>query len=132
MIQRPTVLVLRAGASVPLGYPPANQLRGEVLAVHETLNDAEEYGRARKLQAAAELIVFIGFGYGATNLQRLAGGLSMKPAVKIFGSCRGFTDLEVQEKLSQFGSLLSMGPTFTADPMKREALEFLREQVSFH
>jgi len=94
--------------------------------IHENGGDDSEFRRASDLLTQASHIVFLGFGYHETNLDRLFSKEGKLNGPGIYGSFLGFTDLQrttIQSRFSKEykGNLQGAG--------EFDCLEFLRQQV---
>lgn len=105
--------------------------------IHEADNlDDREFFRAHQLLAKAQEIVFLGFGYHPTNLQRLRLDLLL-PGTILRGTCYGLTTKEIAELRSDLkGRFRVQADIATASESgfeancKLKALEYLREYVT--
>lgn len=111
--------------------------------IHEAddLNDAE-FLKAHKLLSRAKEIVFLGFGYHRTNLERLRLD-NLRDAQILRGTCYGFTLKEIEllrlDLLQKFFVKAKVGfsrhvRTFNAagleEDLNSKALKYLREYVT--
>lgn len=95
--------------------------------IHEPTTEAT-FQEAYKLLDEAERIVFVGFGYDPTNMDRLFKGVQARTA-RVVGSAMGFTRSELNFVQSSFARL-SMRNVELED-LYSEALEFLRHHSPF-
>ena len=104
MITEPTVLVLGAGASMPYHFPSGLGLTQELISAldGERVDENPGLARAHQLLAEADQIIFLGFGYDQTNIERL---LQYGPRVhqSFYGSALGLTPGEVRLAVNALG-----------------------------
>ena len=93
--------------------------------IHEAAEGDPEFENARELIKGAEKLIFLGFGYDATNVKRLKINFGREPRLQIFGSCLGLTLVEI----TAISSFLFQGQL---QPGKNghDALTFLREMIA--
>ncbi len=95
----------------------------QIKVISETSKIDDAFGEARKLLSHTSRVIFLGFGYHKTNIQRLA--MEKGKDQQIFGSCYGLTNLECQEIIAEFRpAQIQLGDS------RWKTLEFLREKVS--
>lgn len=66
--------------------------------IHEAVDTDPEFQKARELIEEAKTVVFLGFGYAATNVDRLKIDFKKleQQGTDLYGSCLGFTKAEIQ------------------------------------
>jgi hypothetical protein len=86
------------GSEVPFGGDPdrltdANHIvaASGIQIVHESNPQAEPFIRARDAISAAERVIFLGFGYAATNVTRLALQTYIRRTADVYLCVKGFT-----------------------------------------
>ena len=77
-----------------------NRAIHRILVVHEAQPQTIEFRLARSELNAAEKIVFLGFGYGETNLRRLEIE-SWSKSASIFGTAYGLTEKQIYYDVQQ-------------------------------
>lgn len=96
--------------------------------------DLEEFREVRGWLDWAEQVVFLGFQYHPTNLERLDPGAFIerrkRSPFRVFGSFYGMTNLERQTAVKKLDGMLECdGAVGALENMK--SLNFLREHISF-
>ncbi len=87
------------------GDPSASSIQDEevkdaaqyVRIVHEPDPNDQPFADAREALCEAERVVFLGFGYGQTNMERLQLAKCVRPGPKLYGTAMGFTPLELSQ-----------------------------------
>ena len=93
--------------------------------IHEAVEGDPEFRKAHELIEGAELLVFLGFGYDATNVGRLKINFGRESRCQIFGTYFGFTQVEITAISSHlFQGRLTFGQN------AHDALQFLREMIT--
>lgn len=92
-----------------------------VISAKHPVNGA--FSEAKRLLSRSERIIFLGFGYHRTNLERL--GIDTSLDLQLFGTSFGLTQLECEE-IKEFFSPIPI--QFGKNDWK--VLQFLRERVS--
>ncbi len=73
--------------------------------IHEALPQDESFTKARIALSGTKKLVFLGFGYAKTNVERLSLKKCLHPTAEIYACTKGFTDRQVD---------------FTINPLLRE------------
>jgi hypothetical protein len=104
--------------------PETIELSAEgIRVIHEsTANDAT-FKAARALLAAADSVIFLGFGYHADNLDRI--GFKSIPTTKIQGTCFGLTGREKNDLDQRLESRISLAAT------GHDIMAFFRNEAHF-
>ena len=92
--------------------------------VHEELeaDRSKVFNQAQKLMEHAEKVYFLGFGFGALNMERL--GLIDLPANKAIATAEGFTQAEVNIISTKLGGKISMYPQYNVNSLFREVVSW--------
>jgi hypothetical protein len=93
------------GGAVPFGPSPSGDpglfsraidlATERIIIVHEARPETDEFESARAALQAADQVVILGFGYGATNLARLEIG-RWKRDIDVFGTVYGLTPSRIK------------------------------------
>jgi hypothetical protein len=101
------------------------QAANGIKVIHEEVPSDTTLKDARSILVKTERIIFLGFGYGSTNLQRLGFNNDFKyPGKLIYGTCYGYTELERDHLKKQF----EPGEVYLGHPLDKIG-EFLREEL---
>ena len=95
---------------------------GEVRIIHEQNAESEAFLYARATLYNAEQIVFLGFGYDQTNLERLKVR-SIPVGAHIYGTAFGLSDIERASVEARFDRRITLGER------EDDAHAFMRETV---
>jgi hypothetical protein len=92
--------------------------------VHEELeaDRTKVFEQAKTLMQHAEKIYFLGFGFGALNMERL--GLIDLPANKAIATADGFTQTEVNNISNKLGGRISIYPNYNVDSLFRNMVSW--------
>jgi len=107
-----------------LTAPAVRAAASAIRIVHEASYEDSEFVRARTILAAAESIVFLGFGYLAQNIERL--GIDFSVPHFLGGSAFGFKDLEQIAIRRRFEDKIKLGHEHY------QVLGYLRERVDLN
>ena len=94
----------------------------QIVVVSEGSEDTPQFVRARALIAAAETVIFLGFGYDTTNLRRLGAPTSFE-GKNLIGSAFRLTAAEQALAAGAIGHSINLGNPFSG------SVDFLREHV---
>ncbi len=98
----------------------------EIKLIFDRTQNSATFDKAKNLIMDAKLIVFLGFGFDKTNLERLGFPLkNVQPQKRIIGTVYGLGLSEISSINNNFGTKLS--PTHK----EMKTLEFLKEYVNF-
>jgi hypothetical protein len=75
--------------------------------IHDDIDDAEEFKRAKELVSSASTILFLGFGYDKRTLRRL-GVLEGGESSQIYGTARGLQPDRIAETKELFNDRITL------------------------
>ena len=104
-------------------YSPRLVAVSEATTSIRIVHEAVELQPAHQLLSQAEQVIFLGFGYGEKNIERLQLDQHVLQSVPIRGSAKGMTDIEKRNAESAIGRQVSF------DNNNFGALDYLRHHI---
>jgi len=97
--------------------------------VHQADSNSAEFQAARKALSDAERVIFLGFSFGRTNVDRLNLD-NISGQSHVLCSCYGMTESEIDHLITQpFMTTRHGAPSFIAKP-EQDCLAVLRSWVN--
>jgi hypothetical protein len=107
-----------------LDRPEIYMSRDKIKIIHELNPDDAEFQRARHLLSERSQIIFLGFGYNRTNIQRLQPANWANPE-RVLGTAFDLTALDTIKAAKDIDHVVEFGER------DWDVLRFLREKVQF-